>query len=56
MTNLMEYALLVGGVCLAVNAITGLIGLPDPGRRVRNGVPALILAILALGGYALLLD
>ena len=56
MTNLLEYAPLVGGVCLAANAITGLIGLADRGRRVRNGVPALILAILSLGGYALLLD
>ncbi len=56
MTNLLEYALLVGGVCLAVSAITGLIGLADPERRLRNGLPALILAVLALGGYALLMD
>ena len=56
MMDLLGYALLVVGVCLAVNAITGLVGFADPERRVRNAVPAVILAVLALGGYALLLD
>ena len=56
MTNLLEYALLVYGVCLAANAVTGLVGLADPGRRLRNGLPALILAVVAFGGYALLMD
>ena len=56
MTNLLAYALLVEGVCLVANALTGLIGLADPGRRLRNGAPALILAVPALGGYVLLID
>ncbi len=61
MMDVPGYALLVGGVCMAANAIVGLtivglIGLADRERRVRNAVPAVILAALAPGGYALLLD
>ena len=56
MTDLLGLALLVGGVCLAANTITGLVGRADPERRLRNALPALILAILAFAGYAALMD
>ena len=56
MTDLLGLALFVEGVCLAANAITGLVGRADPERRLRNAVPALILAILAFAGYAALMD
>ncbi len=49
-------ALLVEGVCLVANAITGLVGLADPERRLGNAEPALVLAVLAFAGYAALMD
>ena len=54
MTGLLEYALLVQYVCLLANAITGLSGRADPERRLRNALPALILAAAAFAGYAVL--
>ncbi len=56
MTDLLGLALLVAGVCLAANTVTGLVGLADAERRLRNAVPALILAVLAFAGYAALMD
>ena len=56
MTAVLEVVLFTGGVCLAANLITGLVGRVDPERRVRNGVPALILAVLAFGAYAVLIS
>ena len=56
MTDVLGLALLVEGVCLAANTITGLVGRADPERRLRNAVPALVLAILAFAGYATLMD
>ena len=59
MTDLLGLALIVEGVCLAANAITGLVGRADPDRRLRNAVPALILGalgVLAFAGYAALMD
>ena len=52
-------ALIVEGVCLVANAITGLVGRADPERRLSNAVPALILGapgVLAFAGYAALMD
>ena len=56
MTDLLGAALFVEGVCLAANAVTGLVGRADPERRLHNAVPALILGALAFAGYAALMD
>ncbi len=56
MNDLLGLALFVEGVCLAANAITGLVGRVDPERRLRNAVPALILGALAFAGYAALMN
>ena len=54
MTDLLGYALLVEGICLVANLLTGLLGRVDPERRLQNAVPAAILAVLAFVGYAAL--
>ena len=56
MADLLGLALIVEGVCLAANTVTGLVGLADPERRLGNAEPALVLGVLAFAGYAALMD